>query len=257
MAKPKTCKACKYEFHIAPEYMKKWRNYLMVCPRCLETFCVMKPETERTLQRLQYRYCGSSGRVQQKIYDELYIILLSYCQSLIKKHYSNLITDSYFLEEKSIDAVHFLLEEFLKYKNYRITISFGGFLQYKIKQVIFGKIYHDTAPVSLNFEMDDGNQIQYEDKKDLLKDIEHHEDKNLTAEYCSNLIINYAQHCEDKRENFLRLIAFKFFLAFGEKIADNFFRVFGRYGKQRYEETIMLLKHELKRLHKESGAVRE
>jgi len=256
MAKPKTCKACKYEFLIAPEYMKKWRNYLMVCPNCLETFCVMKPETERTLQRLQYMYFGSNEKNGRILFGEIYGIYLKYTQSLIKKNYSNLITSQEFLKEKTQEAVHYALESTIL-KGKHIQISFGGVVSDKIKQVFFTKPFRDTAPVSLNFEMDDGNQIQYEDKKDLLKDIEQHEDKNLTAEYCSNLIINYSQYCEDKRENFLRLIAFKFFLAFGEKKADNFFRIFGRYGKQRYEETIMLLKHELKRLHKESGAVRE
>ena len=254
MAKPKTCKACGHEFHIDSHYIKEWFNWLMPCPVCYETYCVMKPETERILQRLQFMWLGVCNEKNKEIYyKKMYHILNSYTQSLIKKHYSNLITSQEMLEEKSMDAVHFLLEEYHKKPGWKITISFGGFLNDKIRQVMFGKIYHETAAVSINYTFDDGNQVDYADKKDLLKDIERHEDKYLTAKYFSELLFNYEKECEDKRENFLRLLSLNFFLNYGERKADNFFRVYGRYGKIRYEESIMLLKHELLRLHKETA----
>ncbi len=253
MAKPKTCKSCGYEFHIEQEDMKKWKNWLMVCPKCLETFSVMKPETERILQRLQYMYFGSNEKNKRIYIKKIYEMYVDYTQSLIKKHYSNLITSQDFLDEKSREAVHFVIEETFSI-NEKIQISFGGYVLHKIRQVLFGKPYHETGSVSINYDYDDGNQVQYQDTKDLLNDIEKHQDKKLTAKYTCDLIFGYERECEDKRENFLRLIALNFFLNQGERKVDNFFKTFGRYGKIKYEETIMLLRHELKRVQKESGS---
>jgi hypothetical protein len=253
MAKPKTCKACGYEFHIHSDYIRDWFELLMPCPVCNETFCVMKPDTERILQRLQFMYLGAGIKNnKEKYYNEMYKILVSYTQSLIKGHFSNRITSMEMLEEKSIDAVHFLFEEYLKNSNFRITISFGGFLLDKIRQVLFGKKYHDSGQVSINYTFDDGNEVEYEDKKDLLKEIEDHQNKYLLSNYFTNLIFSYESECEDKRENFLRLLAFDYFMRYGERKADNFFKAFGRYGKSRYEETILLFKHELRRNHRET-----
>lgn len=253
MAKPKTCKSCGHEFFIDDQYYSNWKNFLMPCPKCSETFCVMKPLAERDLQRLQYRYKGcTSEKLKTYFYNQMYTLLIEYTKSLILKHYSNLIDSSETLDEKASDAVHFLLEEYLKNISFNFDISFGGFLIDKIRQVMFSKKYHNAGTYSLNYKFSDDNEVEWEDTKDYLHDIEKKQDTGLTVSYLINLIINYKKECNDRRENVRRLLAVNFFLTHGERKVDNFFRVYGRYGKMRYEETIMLLKHELKRLEKDN-----
>lgn len=254
MSKPKTCKACNYEFYIEQAYIKEWYDALMFCPNCFETFCVMKPETERILQRKQYMYLGClNKKLKENYFKDMYNILVSYTQSLILKKFSKMLYSPETLEEKAFDALHLILEKYAEDEHYKIHTSFGGYLNDKINEVFLHKRFYTPKNISLNFKFEDGNEIEYEDEKNLLKDIEKNQDKRLLAKYITNLIFNYEKECEDKRENFLRLLAVNYFLNFGENKVDKFFRTYGRYGKSKYEETIMLIKHELRRLYKENS----
>jgi DNA-directed RNA polymerase subunit RPC12/RpoP len=106
------------------------------CPFC-HSKDFRKPATETHLFLLQNKYLQTRDK---KYLGEMFILLKNYASSIIKKmlprsfiyHYDK-------VEEKASDAASYLIEYFLTKPNFKIEMSFAGYLRWKIKQVLFNK----------------------------------------------------------------------------------------------------------------------
>jgi hypothetical protein len=106
------------------------------CPHCGADNYI-KPPTETDLFLLQSKYHKTKD---QKYLEKMFIILKSYAASIIKK---NLPKDFVYhydkLDEKAQDAASLFIEYYLVHDNFVVEKSFGGYLQWKVKEVLWNK----------------------------------------------------------------------------------------------------------------------
>ena len=244
--RPAECKKCKSTFI---NYEEDKRN--VICPACHTEYC-NKSDTERSLFIIQDDYIA--GKISKdKFITIIYPIMLDYCKSLILGNFSFRLKNVGDLEFYSYQALHYFFIYYLKSDDFIVKISFSGLLFYKITQAFNEKASKSSAELTLDYTFIDDHKVEYEDKvKYSLEAIEEYEDKVYLYKYILKLIVDLKDCCNDKRENFLRLMAIHHYLKFGEKKADNLFKNYSKYGKIKYEETLELLHSELKRLHKEN-----
>jgi hypothetical protein len=241
--KPITCKYCDHKFKVnTKNKRKKWKESKYQCPKCDITYCILKP-TERQLRMIQDKYDVSK---KEKYINEMYPILISYAESLIKKYYINRIKFTSQLTYYAENAVSLFLEEYCKDVNFSIDISFGEFLRLKCAQAIFGKPEHDTPGESLDFTHQDGHAATYEDtRKTMLDSVQDHEEKYLLCKNLCHLIFELEEECYSKEENYIRLLNVDSYLDKGENVVDDFFRLYGRNGKYITKQTINFLRTKL------------
>jgi len=246
--RPPTCKICKNTFEIRDK--EKWRLNKLICPLCGELYCTL-PVTERQLRKLQDLYFEKNR--DPKIFNEMIKIMKIYTASMIKKFFSKRLTFDDALDYYSHNAVSYLVEEYLEDPEFKIDISFGGFIIDKIKQVIFGKKEHACGSESLNYEFEDGNEIQYEDTKhNYIEKIEQEESRKEMSQRLYDFVIE-ANKFYSPRENYIRLLMINNYLSKGEIIVDKFFTAYGdRTGKLAYMKTLEILKSEIVNLIRES-----
>ncbi len=120
-----------------------------VCPHCGESDYI-KPPTETRLFLLQDKYFQNRD---SKYLSEMFIILKTYAASIIKK---NLPKDFIYhydqLDEKAQDAATLFIEYYLVHNNFRVEKSFGGYLQWKVKEVLWNKkLQREEDHESLNY----------------------------------------------------------------------------------------------------------
>lgn len=129
------------------------------CPFCGKERW-LKPETETELFLLQKEYLEIRDN---EILGKMYLILKSYASSIIKKIISGKFRyDFDWLEMKAHDATNSLLEYYLVKPNFKVNSSFGAYLQWKVKEVLY--MYKDEEQHdSLNQHLKDNNHKEFED----------------------------------------------------------------------------------------------
>ncbi len=246
--RPITCKYCDHKFKVIGKIRRKrWFDKKFPCPKCKILYCFLT-ETEKNLQTVQEKYKSTKDR---KYLDEICIILLPYAESIIKKHYINLINDKSLLKYYAESAVSLLIEsDFLKRENF-IEISFGSRLQKKCIQAIMGvkeSIERHSPDDSFDYMLEDGHTVVYEDtKKSLLESIEYDEEKFLLCKNICSILFKLEEFCESRRENYVRLLNIYNYLEGGEQAIDRFFEIYGRYGKYKTMQSLNILKNELQK----------
>ena len=171
-----TCKYCKSKFQLYGEEKDQWKKLKYPCPTCGEIYCILPP-TEKELRLLQEEYQKTKNK---KTFNQMIKLFYSYTESLIKKHFSNRLTFEGALEYYTHNSVTKFVEYYLKDSDFTVGISFAGLLMHKIRETIFSKKEKPSAPISLDFEFDDGNTVEYQDtKKSELDIIEDEENKKI------------------------------------------------------------------------------
>jgi len=119
------------------------------CPYCGASKFV-KPKTETTLFLLQKKYFDS-GR-DPAVLAELYKKMKPYTISLIKKGpLKNFYYEYDDLDIKASEATSLVIEYYLAKPAFKIESSFGGYLNYKIKEVFYNKVdQKEDQMLSLN-----------------------------------------------------------------------------------------------------------
>ena len=86
----------------------------------------------------------------------MYSILRDYAKSILKNHLPRDFTYHYgLIDEKANDAANLLIEQYLDKKNFYIENSFAGYLQWKVKQVLWNKkTKREEDHESLNVHME-------------------------------------------------------------------------------------------------------
>ena len=260
-----TCQNCNYQFKFyTPEEKEEWKQNDYACPLCNEIYC-NKPKTERKLFYFQKRYLEEiDNKEKEEIFTRMIEIMLYYCKSLLLKFYSQYIYSTENLEYYAHNAVSFVVEEFLNRKSYKAYYSFAGILKDKIKQALFRKEEKQIPGESINYEFEDGHkseQIYQDTKKSIIDYIEEQENKIDLCKYIFSLIIGVEKYC-DNYVDYKRILAIRNYLISGENYADTLFKdniydengnivqekTYGRLGKDKYLQTLDLMKKELQKL---------
>ena len=242
--KPLTCRYCKKTFKIENIAEKNaWQANDFICPLCGEKFCILPP-TERKLKYLQDIYLENRD---EGVFTELIYIMLNYTESIIKKKFSNALTFEDALEYYAYMAVSYLVEEYLRKPDFKVEISFAGWIIHKIRQSIYGKFSHTVEDISLDIENEEGNNL-YEvipDTKCIVSKIE--EDEYVTQLYnrmCS-IIEGVSNYAKNDYEDYIRTLSVYAYFKNGEKGFDKIFQSFGRDGKLLSMKTLEILRKEL------------
>ena len=244
-----TCKYCGKKFKISKNKKNKWEQEKFPCPHCKIDYSVF-PETERKLQHIQNKYRISRD---EKYLKEMHSILISYAESLIKKHYINLINDKSLLSYYAHSAVSLLIEaDYLRKKDFYIDISFGSRLIQKCLQAIQSPKESIERPLeedSLDYLFEDGHKVNYEDNSRTELDfILEEEEKFILLKKLCELTFQMEEFCDDNRENYIRLLNIDNYLHYGEKALDDFFEIYGRYGKYKTLQSLNIIKTELQKI---------
>jgi phage FluMu protein Com len=236
------CKKCNNKF------VNNTEDKNIICPQCKIQYC-NKSDTERFLFLAQDEYL--SGKVSKNNFIiKIYRVMISYAQSMLLQLFRNRLHDSEDLDYYSCQACHFFFMYFLEDDNFYVDNSFSGLLFHKLRQAMNEKSNRNLTDFTLDYVQADGsNTIYKDDKKDFLSDFINYENKIYLYNFFKDLIFDFEVICNDKRENFIRLQALHHFLVFGEKTADNLFKVYSRYGKIKYEETLDLLYKEMTKMY--------
>lgn len=129
------------------------------CPGCGKERW-LKPETETKLFLLQKKYLKTRDSY---ILGSMYLILKSYASSIIKKVVSGKFRyDFDWLAMKAHDATNRLLIYYLAKPNFKVEQSFGSYLQWKVKEVLYTNKNEENHD-SLNQLLRDSNQKEFQD----------------------------------------------------------------------------------------------
>ena len=249
-----TCKYCSSQFKFPQDTDRvTWRGELFPCPFCHISYCIL-PERERGLRVVQDSYFDNDRN--PKYMRELFTLMVEYAEGLIKKTFVSKET-TYLQEDINVyarDAVSLLMEKYAD-PDFRITVSFGGFLGYKIKEAMFAKKTHSCAEETLNYRFKDGNFVEIEDTQIMELDrFLEEEHKVELYEYITQLIFQMENKCATARENRIRLTVLDAFLNRGEAFIDKFFSIWHRStGKYITVKTLDLVRAELLYLYGEKS----
>jgi len=239
-----TCKYCKGKFKIFDHDKEDWKVKQYACPICGECYCML-PDIDRKLIYLQKEYVANKNTATfNKLIKKCYV----YTEGLLKKHYTSVIQRfEGALEHYAHESVSRFVEYYLKDENFEIDFSFGGMLLPKIREAIFNKKDQLTKGISLDFEFDDGNTVEYEDvRKSDLKIIEDIEDKKYLSRHLSDIIFGIEEYCGCSRhENLVRLINTLSYLEAGDRYFDLFFQSYGNTAKLETLKTLEIIRKEL------------
>ena len=140
------------------------------CPHCKSTHYI-KPPTETKLFLLQKKYLETK---EQRYLAEIFNILKEYAASMVKKILPNEFKYHYDkIEEKAEDAASLFIERYLTHSDFDITTSFGGQLQFKVKEVLWdrklqGEENHESLNMPISNE-DDANESEFIDTATIAK----------------------------------------------------------------------------------------
>ena len=254
------CQKCKHKFKFYYQHDKtSWIDNQYPCPVCGELYCT-KPVQERILFKLQLKYLDTD---REEFYTQLVKEAFPYIKSLFLKIYKKRMD----VFSESIDyyvdnALSFLVEEYLMDPLFRIEISFAGYIKYKLRQALYGKIEKANIKTdSLDYQHKDSHYVEYEDVKfKMLEDIEEVENKINLCNYIYNLLIQYNSKLTEQ-EDIIRLLAILHSLSKSEKFVDRLFQnevkekdkyiryeTFNKLGKLAFLETMDIFKRELQEL---------
>ena len=132
------------------------------CPHCGASDYI-KPPTETKLFLLQEAYYRTGD---QEHLSNMFILLKQYATSIIKKllpkdfmyHFDK-------IEEKAQDAASMFIEYYLTHEDFKVEKSFGGYLQWKVKEVLWNKkLQKEEDHASLNEVLSAGtSQVEFID----------------------------------------------------------------------------------------------
>lgn len=239
--KPFTCKSCKFQFRIIEEQERlNWKSYNYICPSCNKEYCIL-PTTECDLRVLQDKFLSTKDT--QHISD-LYSLIKTYSRSLILKNFTNVINDPEEIEYHSHSSAFKVIEQYYNREDFKIEISFAGYIVLKIKESIWHKSEKNVGDLSID-ERDKDDKYKYE-----------------TSSLCSIMIEN--EKIQDYRDfnyrlyNYLIIIiyrngnvSFKLLLALlnfirdGEKGSDRIFDKFDIQGKHIFNNILKDFKKKL------------
>jgi len=159
----------------------KHKSKPLVCPFCQDEFWA-KPNDEFTLFHLQKNYLVNRDN---KTLGEMYIILKLYAKKLIVKTVKN----RYFfkkdeLEMKAHDSANKIITYYIEKPEFRIENSFGGYLNWPIKNVLFSNRQEESCD-SLNCMIDNDNELE-----DYLPTISEETRSKMIVHFEENLIDN-------------------------------------------------------------------
>lgn len=237
-----TCKVCNKQFIITN--IEEWKNNKFQCSICNIDYCIL-PKSERELRILQDQYLQTR---EEKHIRQMFYILEDYVKSIIKKKYGRTIKfEEGEIEEKSRDVVSLVLQRYCK-PDFKVEISFCKYFEFKILEVLYPQKEKKQQCVdSLDYEFEDGNQVEHEDKKFNIDSILDNEEKlNICNEFC--MIIDLIKsECKSRKMNYIRLLNIANFLDNNNNYIQDFFEVFAKKdGKLMVLKTINLLREELK-----------
>lgn len=239
--KPFTCKSCKFQFRIIEEQDRlNWKSYNYICPSCNKEYCIL-PTTECDLRVLQDKYLSTKD---SKYISDLYSLIKTYSRSLILKNFTNVINDPEEIEYHSHSSAFKVIEQYYNREDFKIEISFAGYIVLKIKESIWHKSEKNVGDLSID-ERDKDDKYKYE-----------------TSSLCSIMIEN--EKIQDNRDfnyrlyNYLIIIiyrngnvSFKLLLALlnfirdGEKGSDRIFDKFDIQGKHIFNNILKDFKKKL------------
>lgn len=237
-----TCKICGHKFRFETDEQRlQWQANMLQCPSCKDLYCTL-PKTERELHLLQNQFLKNRS---EKCLNEMYHLLVPYTKSIILKTYRHVMQHPEDLQYFAENAVSYLIEEYYAKPNYKVELSFGGLLIFKIKQAIYGKMESEIDAISINYEFTDEHEVQYEDPVKYFDEIENTIDKTYLLNNLCRLIFGIEDYVDSNYENYIRELAMSLHLRKGEKYVDRFFQKFGREGKIAYLYTLKVLRKEL------------
>ncbi len=156
------------------------------CPHCNKENYI-KPFTETRLFLLQKKFLESGSKIKyrnKQILSSMYQLLMEYSQSIVKKELPNTFTHHYEkVEEKAHDAVNLIISQFLEKEDFKIEVSFGGLLKFKVREVLFApKIKKEECHESIHHHITEGIEKEILEASDILN-IENISSPNNTQSY--------------------------------------------------------------------------
>lgn len=155
------------------------------CPYCGKRGW-KKPKTERYCfyyQKLYFHYRELDDKFKaDKYLSQLHKLLSEYAEGMIKAKINGVKKFNFDdLKEKSNDVAFLVIQEYLKKPEFSIETSFGGFMNFKIRQVLYSKEqqFQDDL-LSLNYVVESDKEMI-----DMLETIEHEQiyNQDFGAEY--------------------------------------------------------------------------
>lgn len=214
-----------------------------VCPHCGHEHW-SKPKTEVWLFDLQEQYLATRN---QEYLGRMYKILCDYAKSFIYKTLSSNVTyteDK--MNEKAHDAANAMIRYYLEKPAFRIDNSFGGYLTWKVKEVLYSNVDEESHE-SLN-------DIHEESHKEMIETLELygykailHEDESIKIDTdpvgdiskMIDTISNYLRKNFSPYHTMMVLAGIKQYTAGkSEKVKDNFYRYFGQKVKEHVDITM-------------------
>jgi len=127
------------------------------CPNCGEVY-FDKPKIEIDLFKLQSDYLDNNNK---DALGDMYLLLVKYSKNLIK----NMIHNSYYMDNDILDVkAHEAATKFIEYyltnPNFRMDKSFGAYLKYPIRNVLYAVKKIDKKTTSFNSILDESNHLE-------------------------------------------------------------------------------------------------
>lgn len=147
-----------------------------------------KPETERTLFRLQNDYLTYKTKDKEKaieVWKEMFLLIHNYAASLFKQRLKNktfISPDE--VEDKSTMAAINFMSQYIYRKNYKVGASFAGMLKFKVIEALY-KSKNDERNVSLNLNIKDTDT----ELSDLIN-TDKFDSENLSSAQASKKVID-------------------------------------------------------------------
>lgn len=172
--------------------------------------------------------------------------MTDYASSMILKRHSNVVTTPEFLEQHSHTAASLVLEYYLKWEPFRITISFGGMLSRKIKESLWKKGEHPAGDISLHHVSDTSKKNEWE-VPSICKNLTKSEVTTHADSLCNQLfrlIKEQGKNCSPA-ENLKRVIQVSIFLKNKQSGVDLYYKCFGNVAEDSFKSTIEALHREI------------
>jgi len=150
----KNCTICKTEISWQHKHKPK------ECPNCGERY-FDKPKIEIDLFRLQSEYLDDHN---ESALGEMYLLIVVYAKNLIKNMiHSSYYMDANILDTKAHEAATKFIEYYLTNPDFRMDRSFGAYLKFPIRSVLYSSKKIDRNTTSFNTLIDSENGSTFED----------------------------------------------------------------------------------------------
>ena len=150
----KNCTICQTE--ISWQHKHKPKS----CPTCGEIY-FDKPKIEIDLFKLQTQYLDEHD---ESALGKMYILLVEYSKNLIKNMIHNTYRmDKDILDIKAHEATTKFIEYYLTNPDFRLDRSFGAYLKFPIRNVLYASKKIDKNTTSFNTILDQSSNMTFED----------------------------------------------------------------------------------------------